>query len=121
MAVKNFQDVNEMASTKRNKLNMTAASKILVIMVLDVLATSISFFFGLWFRYDFVFADIRQVHLEGFLSAIGPWCAITLLVLLVFKLYNCIWASSVLRKCSESSALIWCWLWQVWHCSTLTA
>ena len=81
-----------MASTKRNKLNMTAASKILVIMVLDVLATSISFFFGLWFRYDFVFADIRQVHLEGFLSAIGPWCAITLLVFLVFKLYNSIWA-----------------------------
>ena len=85
------QDVNEIGSTKQNKLNMAAISKILMIMVLDVLATSASFFFGLWFRYDFVFADIRQAHLEGFLSAIGPWCAITLLVFLVFKLYSSIW------------------------------
>ena len=91
VAMNIFQDVNEMGSTKRNKLNMTAASKIMMIMVLDVLATAASFFFGLWFRYDFVFADIRQVHLEGFLSAIGPWCAITVLVFLVFKLYNSIW------------------------------
>ncbi len=80
-----------MGSSKLSKLNMTALSKIVMIIVLDVLATSASFFFGLWFRYDFVFADIRQVHLEGFLSAIGPWCAITVLVFAVFHLYNSIW------------------------------
>ena len=80
-----------MGSTKLSKLNMTAVSKVLAIMVMDILATAASFFFGLWFRYDFVFADIRQVHLEGFLSAIGPWCAITVLVFFVFNLYNSIW------------------------------
>ena len=81
----------KMDSTKRSKLNMTAISKVMMIMILDILATASSFFFGLWFRYDFVFADIRQSHLEGFLSAIGPWCAITVIVLVIFRLYNSIW------------------------------
>ena len=80
-----------MISTKRSKLNFTVLSRILLIMILDAFATAASFFFGLWFRYDFVFSDIRQVHLEGFLSAIGPWCLITVLVLLIFKTYNSIW------------------------------
>ena len=30
--------------------------------------------------------------LEGFLSAIGLWCVITLLVFWIFRLYNSIWA-----------------------------
>ena len=86
-----FQDVNKMKSLIRNKTNMTVLSKFLLIATMDILATAASFFFGLWFRYDFAFADIRQAHLEGFLSAIGPWCAITVLVFMVFKLYSSIW------------------------------
>ena len=86
-----FQDVNKMNSMKPNKTNLTVMSRIFLIILMDILATAASFFFGLWFRYDFVFADIRQAHLEGFLSAIGPWCAITVLVFMVFKLYNSIW------------------------------
>ena len=51
-----------------------------------------SFFLGLWFRYDFSFQEIRAEHLQGFLSAIGPWCAITVVVFLCFRLYSSIWA-----------------------------
>ena len=80
-----------MISTKRNMLKPTMLSKVLLIVLMDVLATAASFFFGLWFRYDFIFADIRQIHLEGFLSSIGPWCAITVIVFFVFNLYNSIW------------------------------
>ena len=86
-----FRGVNKMISTKRNKLNFTVLSRVLLILILDVLATAASFFFGLWFRYDFIFQDIRSVHMEGFLSAIGPWCAITVIVFFVFNLYNSIW------------------------------
>ena len=74
------------------KLNFSTISKVTLIMLLDVLATTVSFFLGLWFRYDFSFAEIREVHLQGYLSAIGPWCVITLVVFWVFKLYNSIWA-----------------------------
>ena len=73
-------------------LNKTVLTKVLLIMSMDVIATLGSFFLGLWFRYDFSFLDIREVHLTGFLSAIGPWCAITLLVFVCFRLYSSIWA-----------------------------
>ena len=61
-------------------------------MTLDVVATMISFFLGLWFRADFAFENIRDVHLTGYLSAIGPWCAITVVVFACFRLYSSIWA-----------------------------
>ena len=73
-------------------LNKTVLTKVLMIMALDVVATICAYFLGLWFRYDFSFQDIRAVHLTGFLSAIGPWCAITILVFACFRLYSSIWA-----------------------------
>ena len=81
-----------MGSRKTGSLNITLFSKISVIVAMDVLATIVSFFFGLWFRYDFVFADIRTEHLQGYVSAILPWCVITVVVLAGFRLYSSIWA-----------------------------
>jgi len=72
--------------------NATVVYKAILIMILDVMATMGSYFLGLWFRYDFTFQDIRVDHINGYLSAIGPWCAITILVFLVFRLYSSIWA-----------------------------
>jgi len=73
------------------KLNFTVLSRVLLIIVMDILATAVSFFMGLWFRYDFVFHDIAANHLDGYLSTIGIWCAITVAVFFVFNLYNSIW------------------------------
>ncbi|MDO5544806.1 MAG: nucleoside-diphosphate sugar epimerase/dehydratase [Eubacteriales bacterium] len=73
-------------------LNIAVLSKVLLIMSLDVIMTMASFFLGLWFRYDFSFQEMRAEHLAGFLSAIGPWCAITVLVFACFRLYSSIWA-----------------------------
>ena len=92
-----------MVSKKPVNLNKTVLRKVILIMLMDVLATAVSFFLGLWFRYDFAFGDIRSAHLEGYLSAIGPWCVITILVFCLFRLYNSIWAfvstSEVFRIC----------------------
>ena len=63
----------------------------MLIVLLDVLATTVSFFFGLWFRYEFSVSAIEAYHMEGFTSMILPWCAITVAVLLMFRLYNSIW------------------------------
>ncbi|MCI6229231.1 MAG: nucleoside-diphosphate sugar epimerase/dehydratase [Firmicutes bacterium] len=82
----------EMKIRKPGFLNRTVLSKILLIMALDVVSTMGSFFLGLWFRYDFSFQEIRAEHLAGFLSAIGPWCAITVVVFACFRLYSSIWA-----------------------------
>ena len=72
--------------------NLSVATKVAAIILLDVLGTAISFFLGLWFRADFAFENIRDVHLAGYLSAIGPWCAITIAVFVCFRLYSSIWA-----------------------------
>ena len=80
-----------MAHIKHNNLNFAVLSKVLVIMMLDMVATAGCFFFGLWARYDFNFNIMDRVHLNGYMSAIGIWCAITVAVLFLFRLYNSIW------------------------------
>ena len=81
-----------MFSKKPMNFNLAVFMKAAVIMLMDVLATGTSFFLGLWFRYDFSFQAMREVHFEGFLHAIGPWCLITVVVFLLFRLYSSIWA-----------------------------
>ncbi len=81
-----------MGFQKPNKLNIRTLSKIVLIMILDVISTYTCFFLGLWFRADFVFENIRDTHLEGFLNMMGPWCAISILVFCCFRLYSSIWA-----------------------------
>ena len=81
-----------MNSKKRSKFISSQWSKVILIMLLDILATAGAFFFGLWVRYDFAFHEMRQVHLQGFLTAIGPWCLITIVVFMLFRLYSSIWA-----------------------------
>ena len=81
-----------MAIGKNKKWNLTALSKVILIMLLDMLATAGSFFMGLWLRYEFSIQDIRVDHINGYLSTIGWWCAITIAVFLVFRLYSSIWA-----------------------------
>ena len=81
-----------MGYKKNRAVQLSSLNKMLLIMLLDVLSTMGSFFLGLWFRYDFAFQDIRVDHINGYLTAIGPWCAITIFVFLCFRLYSSIWA-----------------------------
>ena len=76
---------------KHKKLNPTVLSKVVMIVLLDVFFTALAFFLGLWFRFDFVFADISDYFIQGYMSNIGIWCAITVGTLALFNLYNCIW------------------------------
>ena len=81
-----------MFTNKPINFNPTVFMKAVLIMFMDVLATGASYFLGLWFRYDFSFQEMRTIHLEHFLDAIGPWCLVTVIVFLVFRLYSSIWA-----------------------------
>lgn len=84
-------DVNRMKSLKLGKPNTAAMAKVTLIILMDILATLVSFFFGLWMRFDFVFADISHIFLENYGRYIGLWCAITVGVFVLFRLYNSIW------------------------------
>ena len=83
---------DDMNSLKQKKINFDTVSKLLLIVLLDVMATMVSFFFGLWFRADFIFSEIHSYHLDSFLPTMGIWCAITVAVFGLFRLYSSIWA-----------------------------
>ena len=74
------------------KVNRVAVTKVFIIMMLDILATMVSFFFGLWMRFDFVFKAIDPIFLDGYANYIGIWCAVTVAVFFLFQLYSSIWA-----------------------------
>lgn len=81
-----------MVSKKTSNISRGVMARVALIVALDLCSTVISYFLGLWFRYDFSFAEMRLDHLQGYLTAIGPWCVITILVFVLFKLYSSIWA-----------------------------
>lgn len=74
------------------KLSSSNTSKVMLIILLDVLFTAAAFFLGLWFRYDFMFHEIADYHMAGYSNTILPWCFVTVVVLALFNMYNCIWA-----------------------------
>lgn len=63
----------------------------LLIALMDVVTISGSFFFALWLRFDFSFRLIPKAFFNGFISTIGIWCIISLVVFAIFKLYNSVW------------------------------
>ena len=81
-----------MAFKKSNKLNASAITKVVFIVILDIFATALAFFLGLWLRADFKFQNIDPYFMEGYVSNIGLWSLITIIVLAIFNLYNSIWA-----------------------------
>ncbi len=65
--------------------------KILLIVFLDVLSISVSFFAALWLRFELSFSAIPEQYLNCYLSTILIWCAISVVVFALFNLYNSIW------------------------------
>lgn len=63
----------------------------IVVAVLDVISIISVFFLGLWLRFEFRFSAIPTEYLEGYLSSIGIWCLICVVVFALFRLYNSIW------------------------------
>ena len=80
-----------MLSVRHNKTNVEAALRVMLIVLVDVIAVIVSYFFGLWFRFDFVFEKIEPHFWQDFTSAIGIWTAAHILLFWLFKLYNSIW------------------------------
>ena len=57
----------------------------------DVMSVAVAYFFALLLRFDFRFSAIEERFLEGYQSSILIWCAITVVVFLICRLYHSIW------------------------------
>ena len=61
-------------------------------MLLDVLSIVAVYFFALLLRHDFRFTAIDPVFVQGYQTSILPWCAITVLVFFICRLYHSVWS-----------------------------
>ena len=66
-------------------------SKILLMVLLDILSVAVCYFFGLWFRFDFRFGDIEPKYVEYYTTYIWMWCALHVGVFSLLRLYSSIW------------------------------
>ena len=80
-----------MDSTYARTTDKTIISRTILIIFLDILATFGSFFCALWLRFDFRIGEIQGDFMGGFVSNMMAWCAITVIVFALFKLYSSVW------------------------------
>jgi len=65
--------------------------KVLLIVIMDILTVTGSYFGALWFRFDCKFSEIPQNYFDTFLKIIPIWGIISIVVFACFGLYNSIW------------------------------
>ncbi len=66
--------------------------RIVGLMVADCLVVLFSYFLALLLRFDFVFSNFSEHWLSGYLVLMPFYCAGTVLIFFLFRLYHSIWA-----------------------------
>ena len=66
-------------------------TRVILIMVLDVLSIAVSYLLALWARFDFRFTDIPREFFDVYLHTIWWWIPVCLAVFWLCNLYNSIW------------------------------
>ena len=61
--------------------------KTLFLGFIDVITVAAAYFFALYLRFDFQFANIPQMYLNEYIRTIIPWLAVTIVVFSFNKLY----------------------------------
>ncbi len=69
-----------------------------LIGVLDVLSILVAYFFALLLRFDFKFSAIEERFISGYQRSILIWCAITVAVFLICRLYHSIWRQASIAE-----------------------
>ena len=66
--------------------------RVCIVAMLDMLCIAISFFLGLWIRYEFSLMAIPADMKYSYCLIVLPWVAVCLLVFTIFGLYKSIWS-----------------------------
>lgn len=61
-----------------------------ILFLLDAVSIAGSFFAALWIRFEFNFDKIEAKYIPTYLNIILPWILISIIVFLIFRLYNTI-------------------------------
>lgn len=76
---------------KNKKILNIPVSRIIALMLLDIMAIIVSAFAALYFRFDLSFAKIDKVYLSYLEAIIIPNICLTLLFFALWKLYKSVW------------------------------
>ena len=69
-----------------------------VIVVLDIMAIVCSYFMALFLRFDFIFSNITDKYMWGYILSMPYWVIITVIVFYVFRLYHSIWSFAGMKE-----------------------
>lgn len=84
-------DNEDIISKNRKKLIKHWQWVNVLLMIYDIVAVNAAFFLGLFIRFDCRFDRIDVQYLDGFFKMIIPYTIFTIMIFLLFKLYNSIW------------------------------
>ena len=79
-------------SEENRKQKIMRYERISLIVILDFLCTMGAFFAALWLRFDFKYSSIPIEYMNEYLRVVPFWAIFTILVFIVFKLYNSVWS-----------------------------
>ncbi len=65
--------------------------RVVLLSIMDVLSILVAYFFALLLRFDFRFSAIDPSYVAGYQRSILIWCAVTVAVFWICKLYHSIW------------------------------
>ena len=88
---------------KRNKhkFELSRVNRIGILVLLDILSLLFCYGFALFLRFDFMYSNIlasSQYHVVNYLRSMPLWCAVTVLVFFLMRLYHSIWRQASMAE-----------------------
>ena len=81
-----------MSSVEKKRANLILLSRLIMLVLLDILVINITAFLALFIRYEF---DMAALRIGGFLPKLAQWApviaALTLAFFMAFRLYSSLW------------------------------
>ena len=80
------------------------------LMVLDILSILVAYGFALFLRFDFMYSFILADsvhHIPNYLRSMPLWCAVTVVVFFLFRLYHSVWSQASL---TELTRIMWAYV-----------
>ena len=66
-------------------------SRVIMLMIIDIVAIGLAGFLSLWMRFEFSFADIQMEYLEAIYHYMPINIVITVIVFWIFRMYSSLW------------------------------
>lgn len=110
--------IRVMREEKTIQTNHIWTQKAFVIMFMDIMMVLVVYLLALWVRFEFVFSNIPEKYIEGYIWAMPYWCTVTVVVFYFFRLYHSLWSFAgvmeIVHMTEAYIVLLVCYLGGAW-------